>query len=116
MARVFVVQNQTRWDEAAGRFVPRYPTVASAESFGRLVFALDSRATPFRPDESIARLEDVLRDFDSDEDYLLLIGNPNFIWWAGAIAARNGTGRVRTLQWSSKEGRYVVVDSSIDLR
>jgi N-acetyl-beta-hexosaminidase len=46
-----------------------------------------------------------LRDF-SDDDYLLLIGNPVFIGWATAIAAAYNEGRVNLLMWSGKEKGY----------
>ena len=113
MARVFVIQRQMKWDPKSEEFVLRYPTVERAEEFGELIYLLGPRVSPYRSEEVIDELHEKLADFDGDEDYLLLIGNPNLIWWAGAIAAQNGGGRVRTLQWSGREKRYVVVDATI---
>jgi hypothetical protein len=40
---------------------------------------------------------------------LLLIGNPILIGCAVAIAARANAGRVKLLQWSGTDQRYVTV-------
>jgi hypothetical protein len=121
MGRVYVIQRQQKWSPEEGKFVDRFPTVVEAIEFGELVYLLGPRDTPYRPGEVIEKLEAGLIDFNGQKDYLLLIGNPNFLWWAGAIAARNSRsgesqcGRVRTLQWSGREQRYVVIDSVLEI-
>ncbi len=107
MPRVYVVQDQHKWDREAGRFVPKFD-LSSAETFGELAYLLTPTAAPFRPEPVVDELRDKLVWF-SDDDYLLLIGNPVLIGCAMAVAAQVNGGRVRVLQWSGKDQRYVPV-------
>ena len=106
-SRVFVVQNQHRWDSAKERFVPKYD-FASAEPFGSLEFLLSPTAAPFNVDPIVAELKDKLADF-GPEDHLLLVGNPVLIGLACTIAAEANLGSVALLQWSGKDRRYIEV-------
>jgi len=100
MERVFVVQDQKRFD------------IGAAKSFGNLVFLLDEEATPY--DESVvATLHDKLSSY-TPEDYLLLLGNPCLIGWTVAIAALYSGGPVKHLQWRGKTQSYIVVE--VDLK
>jgi hypothetical protein len=42
----------------------------------------------------------------TDEDYLLLSGDPVAIAIAGALAADHNQGRMKTLKWDNYEKRY----------
>lgn len=107
MKKVYVVQNQHRWDPASGTFVPKFD-LSEAEAFGELVFLLGPTASPFRPEPLVKELNEKLRPF-TDEDSLLCIGNPLLIGWSMAIAADHNEGKVASLQWSGKDQRYVRV-------
>ena len=50
--RVFVVQNQHRWNRDAGRFEPKFD-LTPAQQFGELVYLLSPTAAPFRPEPVI---------------------------------------------------------------
>lgn len=106
MSRVFVVQNQHRWD--GEKFVPKHD-VSSAHVFGDLIELLSPTAAPFNPPPILAELRAKLRDFGKD-DYILCIGNPLLLAWAFAIAADFNDGNVKALQWSGKDQRYIQVD------
>jgi hypothetical protein len=108
-SRVFVVQNQHRWDRDAGKFVPKFD-LTPASALGQMVFCLSPTASPFRAEPIIKELKDKLADF-SDADYLLLVGNPVLIGFATAIAADANDGNIRLLQWSGKDQRYILVDA-----
>ena len=110
LRRVWVVQNQHRWDRDGHVFVPKYD-VSPAKDFGTLFDLLSPTAAPFNPDPIIAELTKKLRDF-CDEDSLLAIGNPVLIGWATSIAAGYNGGRVRSLQWSGRDQRYIAVEAS----
>ena len=110
MRKVYVVQNQHRWDHAKQAFVPKFDLHA-AEEFGELTFLLGPTASPFRPGPLIEELVAKLRDF-SDADSLLCIGNPLLIGWSMAIAADANDGRVASLQWSGKDQRYIRVEAA----
>lgn len=107
MSRVFVVQNQHRWDRDERAFVPKYD-ISSAHQFGNMVELLSPTAAPFNPEPILEELRTKLADF-SDEDYILCIGNPLLLAWAFAIAADVNVGTVKALQWSGKERRYIPV-------
>jgi len=107
MSKVFVVQNQHRWDPAKGAFVPKFD-LTSATKYGELVYLLTPTAAPFNSGPVINELRDKLAFF-GDDDCLLLIGNPVLIGCAVAIASEVNNGRVRMLQWSGTDRRYVPV-------
>lgn len=110
MSRVFVVQNQHRWDRDKQRFEPKF-NLAPAEEFGELVYLLSPTAAPFRPEPIIDELKEKLADFGPG-DHLLLVGNPVLLGFAVAIAADANDGDVSLLQWSGKDQRYIAVDAS----
>jgi len=110
MSRVFVVQNQHRWDRERQTFIPKFDLTPAAE-YGELVYLLSPTAAPFTPDPVLGELRDKLADFN-DGDYLLLVGNPMLIGFATAIAASANNGHVNLLQWSGKDRRYIAVEAS----
>lgn len=109
-SRVFVVQNQHRWNREQQRFEPKFDLTA-AEPYGELVYLLSPTAAPFRPDPVIAELREKLCDFGPD-DHLLLVGNPVLIGFAVAIAADINDGDISLLQWSGKDQRYIAVEAT----
>lgn len=104
---VYVVQNPHFTDNKTGSMKPKFD-LTPAEQFGDLVYLLSPIQVPNRPREIIEQLQKKLSNF-SDQDYLLLIGNPCFIGWATAVAAATNNGRVRMLQYNGKRGRYYVI-------
>ncbi len=111
MARVFVVQQMTWRDKKTGKVEDKYD-YSPAEMFGDLQFLVGPGAKPFDPEPIIVELRDKLFDF-SDDDFLLLVGNPTIIGWATAIAADLNEGRLKTLQWHGKEQRYIMIKSQL---
>jgi len=105
MSRVFIVQNQMRRAPDNSGMVTRYD-FASAEQYGNLVYLLGPSAGPFNPPSIITELHEKLADF-SDEDYLVLVGNPCLIGWAVAIAADHNGGCMKLLQWG--RGGYQLI-------
>jgi hypothetical protein len=111
LPRVFVVQNHLRYDRNRGDLVPKYD-ISPAEKFGEFKFVLPPRATLENIPEVLGLMERSLSDY-SDKDSLLLIGNPVFIGWAVAIAAKHNGGRVRCLYWSGGTQSYEVAAATI---
>lgn len=110
--RVFVIQNQHRWDRERQQFVPKFD-LAAGEEYGELVYLLSPTAAPFRPQPVIAELREKLADFRSG-DHLLLVGNPVLIGFAVALAAQVNNGEVSLLQWSGKDQRYIQVKANLE--
>lgn len=105
--RVYVVQNQHRWNGKFSQFEPKFD-LSPAEDFGVLTYLLSPTAAPFRPEPIIKELKEKLAAFGPD-DHLLLVGNPVLIGLSVAIAAQFNDGAVSLLQWSGKDQRYINV-------
>lgn len=107
MSIVYVVQNHASYNKKTGSMEPRFD-LSPAEKFGELVFLLSPINVPSKSEEAIAELRKKLCNF-SDDDYLLLIGNPCFIAWCGAIAADVNDGKVAMLQYNGSKQKYYVI-------
>lgn len=108
--RVFIVQNPHRWNDREKQFAPVFD-FSSAQDYGELHFLLSPTASPFNPPSVIAELKEKLAGF-SDDDHLLLVGNPALIGFASIVAADFNDGRVKMLQWSGKDHRYIPIEAS----
>lgn len=109
---VYVVQKQMRFDQEKGELVPRFPSIFRAERWGKLSFILSPSAHPFNSDTVVGDIHEKMRKF-SDDDFLLLVGNPCLIGMVTAIAAHYNDGRVKFLQWSGQRGDYTEIVSKI---
>lgn len=107
---VYVVQKQMKFDDKLGELVPRFTSIDKAAKYGAIEYLLSPGAHPFNPPLVLGSLHDRLRAF-SDDDYLLLIGNPALIGMATAIAAHYNEGRVRFLQWSGRHSEYTEISA-----
>lgn len=108
---VWVSQEQHR--DTGGR--EKYD-LSSAKVYGDLEYLLTASANPFRPDKLIEELHDKLRNYDADQDSLLLMGNPCVIGWVTAVAAFYGHGVVTQLQWDGRRGLYNPIRCDLLLR
>ena len=88
--------------------------VRSAEKFGELTVMLpDNKQMILASGPLTFKLQQELKDF-SDDDYLLLIGDPAIIAICGALAAKVNNGKFKVLKWDRNEKKYY--DLEIDLR
>lgn len=111
LPRVFAIQQPHRLSDDRSALVPKFD-LKPAEEYGELHFLLSPTASPFNPAPIIQELIDKLHGF-GDNDYILAIGNPCLIGWAVTIAARWNNGRVRMLQWSGRERRYIAIAADL---
>lgn len=110
MSRVYAVQN-TMTHDGRGGLVAKFD-LSPAQKFGDLQFLLGPSASPFNPETVILQLHDQLQHY-TDEDYLLMVGNPILIGWATSIAAHHNSGYVRCLQWSGTARGYTCVEAAL---
>ena len=110
MSTVYVVQD-TMYKDSNGELKSRFD-LSPAEEFGTLRRMLSQSARPFESEHVIGQLHDELSLF-SDDDYLLLIGNPCLIGFAVAIASDVNEGRVNVLQWNGKNKQYIAVQAKL---
>lgn len=100
MATVYVVQ------ETPGR------NLLPAAKFGEVKVLLPPGQIIFSSAPTVSRLRRALRTY-SDDDHLLMIGDPAAIAAAAAVAAHINMGRLKLLKWDKQEQQYFSV--SIDI-
>ncbi len=105
---VFAVQMQMRFDPDLKELVPRFPSINKASKWGEIVYLLSPTAHPFDPPVILGDIHGHLSGF-SDDDHLLLIGNPALIGMATAIAGYYNKGNVKFLQWSGRNNTYIEI-------
>jgi len=87
--------------------------ILSASDFGELEFVLPARENMmYSPAPTVSRIKHALRNF-TDEDYLLLIGDPAAIGVAVHIALNNNRQKAKLLKWDKREYRYYPVEVEI---
>ena len=109
---VYAVQQQMRFDQVSKELVPRFTSINKAERWGEISYLLSPSAHPFNPELVLGDLHEKLSSF-SDNDYLLLIGNPGLIGMATALAAYYNSGTVKLLQWSGRHNEYTEIVTKI---
>ena len=109
---VFVVQQQMKFDQIRKELVPRFNSINKALRWGNIEFILSPSAHPFNPDTVLGVMHEKLSGY-SDDDHLLLIGNPALIGMVTAIAAHYNGGTVKFLQWSGRHGEYTEIVAKI---
>lgn len=109
---VYAVQQQMRFDQTRKELVPRFTSINKAERWGQILYLLSPSAHPFNPDLVLGDMHEKLSGF-SDDDHLLLIGNPGLIGMATTIAAHYNGGSVKLLQWSGRHNEYTEIVAKI---
>lgn len=101
---VYVVQEVMRKDQA-GNLV-RVHNLKPALEFGNLKIVLDNRRFPITTAPLVEELREKLAGYTA-RDYLLPVGDPDFIGVVYTIAAGRTGGKVRTLKWDRPTQRYL---------
>ncbi len=100
MGKVYVVQ------EVEGR------NILPAGNYGKITILLPPGQTMFTTDRLVRKLQDGLKSF-SDEDYLLLMGDPLAIGLATTVALNNNQGHAKFLKWDRQEKQYYELEAII---
>jgi hypothetical protein len=84
--------------------------ILSAEKYGEFEFILgDFPDLMFSPGPTVSMVRKKLKDF-SDDDYLLLLGDPAAIGICVHYALQNNTGKAKLLKWDNREHKYYCVE------
>jgi len=84
--------------------------IAPALDYGRIEPILPPNAQiAFSVVPTLRRIQRKLEKF-SDDDYLLLIGDPSAIGICCAVAAARNHGRFKCLKWDKLERRYIPIE------
>jgi len=101
MPRVFVIQETMKHN------------ILPAQAFGELVFLLPpTLQITFSPGPIVVRMERHLQGF-TDDDFLLLIGDPAAMAAAGALAAKYNNGKFKLLKWDKREMKYYPIQVEV---
>jgi len=101
MSTVYIIQEMGR-------------NVRSAEKFGDLKVMLpDNKQIVLSAGPLTFKLKQELKNF-SDDDYLLLMGDPTLIGVACAVASEINRGKFKVLKWDRDEKTYYSIE--IDIR
>tara|TARA_R110000824_G_scaffold106188_6_gene250897 strand:- start:7139 stop:7459 length:321 start_codon:yes stop_codon:yes gene_type:complete len=98
---VFVVQ-----EESPGQ------NIVSATRYGKIDYLLPRGQITFSTYPTLKRLKRKLKEF-SDDDYLLLIGDPAAIGMATVVAAEYNRGKLQFLKWDRQEKQYYPIKFDI---
>jgi hypothetical protein len=91
-----------------------YISVLSAADYGEIVVLFESgQQIMFSPQPAIRKLKRKLKDF-SDDDYLLMMGDPAAMGIACCIAAEMNRGKFNILKWDKKAQRYYPVSVNLN--
>ncbi|MBC8183265.1 hypothetical protein H8E88_19340 [candidate division KSB1 bacterium] len=110
MGKVYIVQEIMR----KNRYQELEPVhdLTPASVYGELKILLSNRRMPLNIQPIIRELRSKLRNF-SDEDYLLLVGDPVLIGLATAIAADINIGMINLLKWDRQTKQYIKINTNI---
>ena len=84
--------------------------ISSAMDYGQIEVILPPNSQiAFSVVPTVRRIQRKLEKF-TDEDFLLLIGDPSAIGIACAVAASKNSGRFKCLKWDKRERRYIPLE------
>lgn len=105
LPKVYVPQEQTRWDNAIGSNVPKMD-FTPALKYGEIVVCLPHNISFYVTAPVVAALKEKLRDFTED-DYLISVGSPLVIGISTHIALCKTGGKVNLLTWDKLQREYL---------
>lgn len=110
MARVFIPQIPSRFDTAAGAWMPTV-NIEPAKKFGELHVMLPPEANRLELTTIVGLLKRMMADF-GPKDYLVALGDPSVIALS-AVMAERAAGRLRLLKWDRMQRDYILMETAI---
>jgi len=110
--KVYIPQVPMVYDRDKRQTVPKFDTLEQAREFGDLVILLDKNNDVWNPDACIEKLKKGLKNFTA-HDYLCPMGSHHFMMWSAMILMAQRINPLQTLQWHSRNGEYVVLETRI---
>src|SRR5690606_23005204 len=86
--------------------------VSDAAAYGDLEIIIPEGEQVYSTQPTVKKIMRKLMNF-SDDDYLLLSGDPVVIGIACALAARFNAGRVKVLKWDRLKNQYVPLEINL---
>ena len=90
--------------------------IVGAQEFGEIKVLLDEdKQIMFSPAPMVRKMKRMLKDF-SDNDYLLLTGDPAMIGVACSVVSEVNNGKYKLLKWDRQERQYYPISINIHER
>ena len=90
--------------------------IVGAQEFGEIKVLLDEdKQIMFSPAPMVRKMKRMLKDF-SDNDYLLLTGDPAMIGVACSVVSEVNNGKYKLLKWDRQERQYYPISTNIHQR
>ena len=87
--------------------------IVGAQEFGEIKVLLDEdKQIMFSPAPMVRKMKRMLKDF-SDNDYLLLTGDPAIIGVACSIVSDITNGKYNLLKWDKQERKYYPIEINL---
>ena len=87
--------------------------IVGAQEFGEIKVMLDEdKQIMFSPAPMVRKMKRMLKDF-SDDDYLLLTGDPALIGVACSVVSETNNGKYKLLKWDRQERQYYPISINI---
>ena len=103
-SKVFVVQVVSKFN------------IISAQEFGELIPLFDEgKQIMLSPGPAVRKAKQLLKDF-SDDDYLLLIGDPAMIGLSCSVASYNNRGKYKVLKYDRRTFTYFPIQIDLNER
>jgi hypothetical protein len=114
MSKVFIVQEPMRRNRNTGE-MERMMDLTPAAAYGDLDVLIKSHQLPLMAAPFIQTLQSGLRNF-GDDDYIVPVGSPAAIAFAGAVAAEMNRGQLNLLVWDKQTSQYIKVSGNVRQR
>jgi len=111
MPKVYIVQEMMVKDKDNKTMKPMHRFGAGAK-YGELVVVLPHSELGLQLDSTVSTIKEKLKDITED-DYLILVGNPIAMAIAATVAARKTGGKLKTLQWDKRYKLYVPLTADV---
>lgn len=105
---VYVVQEPMKRDARTGEMIPSWD-MTPAREYGDIEVMFPSGRVALSTQPMVQRARHLLRNF-SDNDHVLLAGDPVLIGIVAAIASDFNRGRVKFLKWDRHTTSYLMVN------
>lgn len=108
---VYIVQDVKHVSHKTGELASKYD-LSRAKRFGAFVYLLDGQVRVYSQSSvasSVAQVRERLAEI-TDQDYLLLVGDPVMIGVACGVAMDALRGRLKLLKWDKRRLDYEVIE------
>lgn len=110
---VYAVQESFVINKTNGNLESKHD-LRPAEVYGKIEHILSYNLSPMSMAPVVNEVKRKMKKYNSRADYILCVGNPNFIGIVCAVAAKLGDGYYKTLTWDRRNKKYIVQEINMN--